>query len=108
MSEVCPFCHCEPARILFGDDQVFAIWDAYPVSPGHLLIITNRHVADWFEATAAEQSALLGAITRGRQLILQHWAPGGFNIGINVGVVAGQTVPHLHVHLIPRYPGDVP
>lgn len=107
MTETCPFCHCDPSRILFRDELVFAIWDGFPVSVGHLLIIPHRHAPDWFSASAVEQQAIMAAIEKGRQLILERYSPGGFNIGINNGTVAGQTVPHLHVHLIPRYLGDV-
>ena len=108
MSEECPFCGVDPSRVIFRDELVFAIWDGFPVSDGHLLFITHRHVGDWFAASEAEQRALLAAIARGRQIVLDQYAPAGFNIGINVGETAGQTVPHMHIHLIPRYPGDVP
>ena len=108
MSNDCPFCNVDESQFVFRDDLVFAIWDRYPVSDGHLLIITNRHVADWFEATEAEQHAVLHALARGRQAIRDRYPAKGFNIGVNVGEVAGQTVSHLHVHLIPRREGDVP
>lgn len=107
MTGDCPFCHMDDSRHLFGDEQVFAVWDGYPVSPGHLLIITRRHVTQWFEATWEEQQAILRALDQGRRMILEQRAVDGFNIGINVGVAAGQTVDHLHVHLIPRTEGDV-
>jgi superfamily II DNA or RNA helicase/HKD family nuclease/diadenosine tetraphosphate (Ap4A) HIT family hydrolase len=83
------------------------LWDRYPVSEGHLLIVTNRHVADWFEATPDEQAALTAALRRGRAAIRERFRADGYNIGVNSGVAAGQTVPHLHVHLIPRVAGDV-
>ena len=95
-------------RVVFRDDLVFAIWDRYPVSDGHLLVITKRHFADWFEATEEEQRAVLLALERGRQIILERHAADGFNVGVNIGTAAGQTIPHLHVHLIPRFAGDVP
>ncbi|MDP6721900.1 MAG: HIT domain-containing protein, partial [Pirellulaceae bacterium] len=94
--------------MVFRDDLVFAIWDQYPVSGGHLLIVTARHIADWFETSEEEQRAVLRALDRGRQIILEQHAADGFNVGINVGEAAGQTIPHLHVHLIPRFDGDVP
>jgi diadenosine tetraphosphate (Ap4A) HIT family hydrolase len=79
-----------------------------PVTPGHALVATKRHVASWFEASREEQVELMSVLDLVRDAVLKEHAPKGFNIGINDGVVAGQTVPHLHVHLIPRYEGDVP
>jgi len=108
MSEPCPFCVLDESRVAFRDGLVFAIWDRYPVSKGHLLVVTKRHVADWFEASEVEQHAVLHALERGRKIILDQHAADGFNVGVNIGTAAGQTVPHLHVHLIPRFVGDVP
>jgi diadenosine tetraphosphate (Ap4A) HIT family hydrolase len=79
---------------------VIALWDGFPVSPGHLLIIPRRHVATWWEATAAERSALTDGLERGRAIISSRHQPDGYNVGINVGRAAGQTVFHLHVHLM--------
>lgn len=108
MTEQCPFCNLDAERIVFEEDLLVAIWDGFPVSEGHLLIIPKRHVPSWFDATEEEQRALTAAISLGRSVIESDCHPDGFNIGINVGAVAGQTVPHLHLHLIPRYQGDVP
>ena len=108
MSNDCPFCDVAESQVVFRDELVFAIWDQYPVSDGHLLIVTNRHFADWFEASDAEQRAVLHALEHGRQIIRDRHSTDGFNIGINVGEAAGQTICHLHVHLIPRLDGDVP
>ena len=107
MSERCPFCDPPASKVLHRNEHALILWDGFPVTGGHLLVCTKRHVADWFEATDAEQQAILDLLRHGRGLILEHHAPAGFNIGVNVGVAAGQTVMHLHVHLIPRYPGDV-
>ncbi len=104
----CPFCFPAEDRIAFEDRLTRALWDAFPVSEGHLLLVPRRHVPTWFDATAEEKAALTAAIDRGRELIASRHSPDGFNIGINVGEAAGQTVFHLHVHLIPRYAGDVP
>jgi diadenosine tetraphosphate (Ap4A) HIT family hydrolase len=79
-----------------------------PASPGHALVVPRRHVAGWFDATRAEQRELLEAVDVARARIEASHAPDGFNIGVNVGAAAGQTVFHLHVHVIPRYTGDVP
>ena len=108
----CPFCQVDLQRIVFrhsiGDANILALWDGFAVSPGHLLLVPERHVATWFEATAQEQQALTAAIEIGKSHIEAIHQPDGYNIGINVGAAGGQTVPHLHVHLIPRYFGDVP
>jgi len=81
--------------------------DAYPVSPGHALLIPRRHIPTWFEANADEQVALVGAVNDAKAVIERTHRPDGYNIGINCGAAAGQTVFHLHIHLIPRFQGDV-
>lgn len=101
----CPFCH--PDRMLFEDDLAYAITDKFPVNPGHLLIIPKRHVADFFQTTGAERTALLALLDQAKFYLDDKLAPAGYNIGINVGEVAGQTIPHVHLHLIPRYKGDM-
>jgi diadenosine tetraphosphate (Ap4A) HIT family hydrolase len=78
-----------------------------PVSRGHALIIPRRHCATWFDATPEEIAELSSAVNLVRQVILEQHKPDGFNIGVNVGTAAGQTIDHLHVHLMPRYDGDV-
>jgi diadenosine tetraphosphate (Ap4A) HIT family hydrolase len=103
----CPFCQPARERIIFEKTLVVALWDAFPVNRGHALIIPRRHVPTWFDASAEERVALMAAVDEARDLIVARFAPDGFNIGINVGQAAGQTVFHLHVHLIPRYDGDV-
>jgi HKD family nuclease len=107
MLEGCVFCDLDESQILFRDDLVVAIWDQYPVNKGHLLLVAKRHVADWFDATFDEQQAFLAALNRGRDLINKQHGTTAFNIGVNVGTAAGQTVPHLHMHLIPRFDGDM-
>jgi len=102
----CPFCDPDPDLVFFETELVLGLWDRYPVSPGHALLIPRRHVADWFEAEPPLQLALLSALPMAREAIKKHHDPDGFNIGINAGKAAGQTVFHLHVHLIPRYEGD--
>jgi diadenosine tetraphosphate (Ap4A) HIT family hydrolase len=107
VGEGCVFCHPEPALVLDEDADIRLIWDAFPVTPGHLLVTPRRHVAGWFEATEAEHLALLRGLERARRAIVERYGATDFNIGVNVGEAAGQTVPHLHVHVIPRRPGDV-
>lgn len=82
--------------------------DAYPVSPGHTLVIPTRHIGSFFELDEAERAALLALLDRARGRLELEFKPDGYNIGINDGAAAGQTVPHLHIHLIPRYTGDRP
>ena len=101
----CPFCDAE--ETLISNALAYALFDKFPVNPGHLLVLPRRHVASYFEATAAERAALLELIDAGKVLLEERFKPAGYNIGINVGSMAGQTIPHLHVHLIPRYAGDV-
>jgi diadenosine tetraphosphate (Ap4A) HIT family hydrolase len=104
----CPFCFPAPERVAFEDRLTRALWDAFPVTKGHMLLVPRRHVPTWFDATVDEQAALMADVERGRRLIDERHGPDGYNIGMNVGRAAGQTVFHLHVHLIPRYAGDVP
>ncbi len=112
----CRFCNPDEAMIILANDHAIAIPDGFPVTPCHTLIITRRHVSSFFETTREEQAALFDLLAEIRQLLLpphplfdkmaQGTAPDGFNIGINDGKAAGQTVGHLHIHLIPRYIGD--
>jgi diadenosine tetraphosphate (Ap4A) HIT family hydrolase len=102
---VCSFCSMAPENILSEDELTFTVRDSLPVSPGHTLILPKRHIASVFEATRAEIAALWGALEKARRDLT---TADGFNIGINDGLAAGQTILHLHVHLIPRYTGDMP
>src|SRR5438045_3790703 len=82
----------------------FAVRDRFPVSAGHTLVVPRRHVATWFEATREERAALFELVDEvRRQLDARALRPDGYNIGVNVGEAGGQTVMHLHVHVIPRY-----
>ena len=104
---VCQFCILPESRVWFEQGSVLIFKDAYPISPGHTLIIPKRHVSSLFELDEHERQDLFQALERARNLLLSDLKPNGFNIGINDGVAAGQTVLHFHVHLIPRYIGDV-
>jgi len=101
------FLNIPPDKIIFSNDYFFIIEDAFPVSPGHLLIISNILRADYFSLIVEEQHALLGTIEIAKALIIDKYKPDGFNIGMNCGEAAGQTVFHFHCHLIPRYAGDM-
>jgi diadenosine tetraphosphate (Ap4A) HIT family hydrolase len=102
----CPFCTLPADRILLADDHALVIRDGFPVSPGHTLVIPRRHVSSFFETTADERAALLRLLDEAKAALDREFSPAGYNIGINDGPAAGQTVPHLHIHLIPRYAGD--
>jgi diadenosine tetraphosphate (Ap4A) HIT family hydrolase len=94
-------------RIIFSNDYFFIIKDAYPVSPGHLLIISKHVRNDFFDLTEVEKKELISAIDIGKNLIEKEFSPNGYNIGMNCGEAAGQTIFHFHCHIIPRYKDDM-
>ncbi len=96
------------ARLLTANEHALAVRDAFPVSPGHTLVVPRRHVASLFALTPAEQRAVWELVARVRSHLDAALRPDAFNVGLNDGPAAGQTVPHAHVHVIPRYEGDVP
>ena len=104
-----PFVEVPEAEWVCGNGLCFAIYDSYPVSPGHVLVITRRVVPTFFECTAAEQWALMELVGEVKALLDERLdpRPDGYNVGFNAGAAAGQTVPHVHVHVIPRYTGDM-
>lgn len=106
--KICPFCTFGPAHVILANDDAFAIYDGFPLTAGHMLILPKRHIASLFEATQEERNALFDLLGEARGVVQEEFGPDGFNIGINDGPAAGQTVMHLHIHLIPRYLGDVP
>jgi diadenosine tetraphosphate (Ap4A) HIT family hydrolase len=93
--------------VLYRDELVTALWDKFPLNPGHALIVPNRHVASWFEASVEERAALMRGVEVCKAEIEKHHRVDGYNVGFNDGAAAGQTVFHLHVHVIPRLKGDV-
>jgi ATP adenylyltransferase len=104
----CPFCQPSAEReVLSESATVYALLDRYPVSPGHTLIIPKQHVADYFDLSDRMKTACWLMTDRAKMLLVKRFQPEGFNVGINIGATAGQTVPHVHIHLIPRYAGDV-
>lgn len=107
MSDDCPFCRPSAERLFHLGKTILGMWDAYPVSPGHALLVTKRHISSWFDATDDERREIMDAISAASEAIGREHKPDGFNVGINIGRAAGQTVPHLHVHVIPRYFGDM-
>jgi len=102
----CPFCSLPSDRHVLANDRVIAIRDAFPVAPGHTLVIPRRHVGSFFDVTDDERAAMMQLLIQARDDLEREFGPSGYNIGINDGPAAGQTVPHLHIHLIPRYAGD--
>lgn len=107
-NESCPFCSLSGRKVLSESEHALAIRDAFPVSEGHTLVIPRRHVVDPFDLPETELTALLALAQRIKKDLAAQLAPSGFNIGVNIGRAAGQTVMHAHVHIIPRYAGDVP
>ena len=105
-SKSCPFCSMDISRVLISNQFAIATPDAFPVSEGHTLIIPRRHISSIFEATEEELVHIFKLVAQTRVLLNEQFQPQGLNIGINDGVAAGQTVMHLHIHLIPRYKGD--
>ena len=107
--ENCPFCKLSRrVEIICETATCVAFYDGYPVSPGHALIVPKRHVASFFDLTHHEREAMNVMLQFVRQKVDERYHPDGYNIGINVGESAGQSVLHVHMHLIPRYKGDVP
>jgi len=104
----CPFCSLDPKRVIGSSDLAVALRDGYPVSPGHTLIVPRRHVGSLRDVTTDEWLAIWLLLGHVRDALDKTLAPQGYNVGINDGPAAGQTVMHLHVHLIPRFEGDVP
>jgi diadenosine tetraphosphate (Ap4A) HIT family hydrolase len=105
---VCPFCNPDSERELIVESATaYAIYDKFPVNKGHALIIPKRHCSDYFDLSFKEQSACFFMLNKVKEIVSAKFNPDGFNIGINIGEAAGQTVPHVHIHLIPRFKGDV-
>lgn len=104
----CFFCICvENKDYELENEYAFARFDDFPVSDGHMIIVSKRHIKDWWDATAEEKIAISNLINQSKEIIEKKYKPDAYNIGMNLGEAAGQTVMHLHVHIIPRYKGDV-
>lgn len=105
----CPFCKLSPdQQVITESTTAFAIFDKYPVNQGHILVIPKQHEPNYFNLTLHKQQGLNVVLNRCKNLLDNWYQPDGFNTGINVGETAGQTVSHVHLHLIPRYDGDMP
>lgn len=108
-SSDCAFCNrIALGDILIGDQLAVALCDAFPVSPGHVLVAPRRHEADFFSLADEERAAMFDILLQMQRRLASERQPDGYNVGLNIGQAAGQTVPHAHIHLIPRYVGDHP
>ena len=103
----CIFCNIEKKRIILENSKSYAILDYYPISKGHALIIPKRHIDSIFHLKIEQYNALLELLNKMQKYLLEKFMPDAFNIGINDGEIAGQTIAHLHIHLIPRYKDDI-
>lgn len=104
----CFFCRKVKERdFQIENDLAVARFDDFPVNKGHLEIITKRHVKDWWKTTKEERIAIFNLLDEAKKIVDSKYKPDGYNIGMNLGEKAGQSIMHLHVHLIPRYTGDV-
>lgn len=103
--DACELCRLD--RVLFEENEAYVRYDNNSLSRGHVLVVPRRHVADFFDMTAAEKASVSALLDRARAHIDAEFHPDGYNIGVNIGRAAGQSRMHVHVHLIPRYTGDV-
>ena len=99
---------CTPSDVVFENALAYARHDNNSLSRGHVLVVPKRHVADFFDMTPEEQAAVLALLNQAHAAVHAQHSPDGYNIGVNIGKAGGQTRMHVHVHLIPRYAGDVP
>ena len=104
-NKACVFCQMKD--YILENELAYAIYDKYPVGKGHMLFIPKRHVKDFFDITKEEREAIFDLIDEGKKLLDEKYSPDSYNVGINCGEHAGQTIMHVHVHLIPRYIGDM-
>jgi diadenosine tetraphosphate (Ap4A) HIT family hydrolase len=104
----CPFCGLPPERIWVATDAAAVVLDGFPVAEGHSLVIPKRHVELLFDLPEEELLRVWSLVGKVRQLLKKNYEPDGFNIGVNEGRAAGQTISHAHIHVIPRRTGDVP
>ena len=108
MEKDCPFClNNLNSEILLENNFSYAIYDKFPVSKGHILIIPKQHNSNYFDLSLEEQKECLILLNNAKKILDKEFKPDGYNIGININKDAGQTIWHAHIHLIPRYNGDV-
>lgn len=102
----CPFCNPSEEVLLYENENIRILIDSFPANRGHLLIVPKRHIEDWRELKEEEKQAIMKGVELAIEKLSEALKPDGFNVGINLGEAAGQTVAHIHVHVIPRYKGD--
>jgi diadenosine tetraphosphate (Ap4A) HIT family hydrolase len=107
MSEYQDCIFCGKPDMVIENELAFAHYDSYPVNPGHCLIILRRHVAEYFQATTEEKAAIWALVDEMKIILDKEYKPDGYNVGVNIGKMAGQSIPHVHIHMIPRYEGDM-
>lgn len=108
MEKDCPFClNNLTSEILLENNFSYAIYDKFPVSKGHILIIPKQHNSNYFDLSLEEQKECLILLNNAKKILDKEFKPDGYNIGININKDAGQTIWHAHIHLIPRYSGDI-
>jgi len=103
----CPFCNINEDKIIAKNKFSYAIYDKYPVNKGHILIISKEHIRDYFDASTEVREAIFDLMEDCKSLLDNKYNPDGYNIGFNCGKEAGQRIMHFHLHLIPRYEGDI-
>jgi len=103
----CKFCNIERKRIVIESELSIAFYDMYPVNIGHILVVPKRHVSDYFELSSIEKNDIWNLVDKVKLHLDKEYNPDGFNVGVNIGETAGQTIFHCHIHVIPRYNGDV-
>ena len=103
-----PFLEIHSDRWIASNRSAFAVWDRFPVTPGPARVVPRRLITSWWEASVDERHDMLALVEQVKQRVDEDFGPDGYNVGFNDGEAAGQTVPHLHIHLIPRYRNDVP
>jgi diadenosine tetraphosphate (Ap4A) HIT family hydrolase len=105
---ICPFCNKKESEKILSSILTYAVYDSYPISKGHTLVIPKRHISNYFLLEDNERNDCWDLINKLKEELEKEYNPDGFNIGININEAAGQTVHHVHIHLIPRYSGDIP
>ena len=108
VESACPFCQVPEERIVMTLGSGMALHDSYPVAEGHTLVVPEAHVASLFDLPEERQAELWKLVVMVRDHLTEELHPAGFNVGVNDGLAAGQTVAHAHIHVIPRFEGDAP
>ena len=103
----CIFCNLEESKIVLENEGARAIFDIFPVNEGHMLIVPKNHIVTYFDAGEEDKKYLWALVEECKRYLDEKYNSDGYNVGINCGEAAGQTVMHLHIHLIPRYVGDI-